>query len=64
MTQAQTARHAVLLGDSVFDNGRYVPGEPDVVTQLGAALKARLRLTGISRLTNRTDGTTGAITSH
>lgn len=26
--------HAVLLGDSIFDNGRYVPGHPDVVAQL------------------------------
>lgn len=26
--------HVVLLGDSIFDNGVYVPGEPDVVRQL------------------------------
>lgn len=26
--------HIILLGDSIFDNGVYVPGEPDVVTQL------------------------------
>ncbi len=38
MTQAQTAPHVVLLGDSIFDNGAYVPGEPDVVTQLRAIL--------------------------
>lgn len=30
--------HVVLLGDSVFDNARYVPGQPDVVAQLRAAL--------------------------
>ncbi len=30
--------HIVLLGDSIFDNARYVPGHPDVVAQLGAAL--------------------------
>jgi lysophospholipase L1-like esterase len=30
--------HVVLLGDSIFDNGRYVPGEPDVAEQLRAAL--------------------------
>jgi lysophospholipase L1-like esterase len=30
--------HIVLLGDSIFDNGRYVPGEPDVVEQLRSAL--------------------------
>ena len=28
------AGHVVLLGDSIFDNGVYVPGEPDVVRQL------------------------------
>ena len=26
--------HIVLLGDSIFDNGAYVPGGPDVITQL------------------------------
>jgi hypothetical protein len=26
--------HVVLLGDSIFDNGVYVPGQPDVVRQL------------------------------
>ena len=30
--------HAVLLGDSIFDNGAYVHGGPDVVRQLRAAL--------------------------
>ncbi|MGH7552999.1 MAG: SGNH/GDSL hydrolase family protein, partial [Longimicrobiales bacterium] len=30
--------HVVLLGDSIFDNGAYVPGEPDVVAQLRALL--------------------------
>jgi lysophospholipase L1-like esterase len=30
--------HLVLLGDSIFDNARYVPGEPDVVRQVKAAL--------------------------
>lgn len=30
--------HIVLLGDSIFDNGAYVPGEPDVVHQLRAKL--------------------------
>jgi hypothetical protein len=32
--------HVVLLGDSIFDNAAYVPGEPDVVRQL------RVRLPG------------------
>lgn len=30
--------HIVLLGDSIFDNGPYVPNDPDVVTQLRAKL--------------------------
>jgi lysophospholipase L1-like esterase len=30
--------HVVLLGDSIFDNGVYVPGQPDVVKQLRSAL--------------------------
>jgi hypothetical protein len=30
--------HIVLLGDSIFDNGVYVPGEPDVVRQLRSVL--------------------------
>jgi hypothetical protein len=27
-------KHIVLLGDSIFDNGAYVNGGPDVVTRL------------------------------
>jgi hypothetical protein len=30
--------HVVLLGDSIFDNGAYVPGEPDVIRQVRARL--------------------------
>ncbi|MDP9413533.1 MAG: SGNH/GDSL hydrolase family protein [Pseudomonadota bacterium] len=30
--------HIVLLGDSIFDNGVYVPGAPDVIKQLRAVL--------------------------
>lgn len=30
--------HLILLGDSIFDNGVYVPGEPDVVRQVQAVL--------------------------
>lgn len=26
--------HIVLLGDSIFDNGRYTPGAPDVISSL------------------------------
>lgn len=32
--------HFVLLGDSIFDNGGYVPGHPDVVRQLRPLLES------------------------
>ena len=32
--------HIILLGDSIFDNGVYVPGGPDVVKQLRSILPA------------------------
>lgn len=31
-------KHIVLLGDSIFDNGVYVPGEPAVIDQLRAEM--------------------------
>lgn len=34
--------HVVLLGDSIFDNAAYVPGEPAVAEQLAAVLPADL----------------------
>jgi hypothetical protein len=37
--------HAVLLGDSIFDNGVYVPGGPDVVDQLRAKLPFQAKAT-------------------
>lgn len=37
--------HVVLLGDSIFDNIRYVPGGPDVVNQLRASLPPGWRAT-------------------
>jgi hypothetical protein len=37
--------HVVLLGDSIFDNARYVPGSPSVVEQLRRALPAGWRAT-------------------
>jgi len=37
--------HAILLGDSIFDNARYVPGGPAVVDQLRAHLPAGWRAT-------------------
>jgi hypothetical protein len=37
--------HAILLGDSIFDNGVYVPGGPDVVKQLRAKLPFQAKAT-------------------
>ena len=37
--------HVVLLGDSIFDNGAYTRGGPDVVTQLREILPAGWRAT-------------------
>lgn len=37
--------HVVLLGDSIFDNGVYVPGHPDVVRQVRARLPEGWRAT-------------------
>lgn len=31
---SQEKKHIVLAGDSIFDNGSYVPGQPDVAQQL------------------------------
>jgi lysophospholipase L1-like esterase len=39
------AGHLVLLGDSIFDNARYVAGGPDVVQQVRAALPEGWRAT-------------------
>jgi GDSL-like Lipase/Acylhydrolase family len=38
--RAAAPGHVALLGDSVFDNAAYVPGGPDVIAQLRAALLA------------------------
>lgn len=37
--------HIVLLGDSIFDNGHYVPGGPDVAEQLRRALPRDCQVT-------------------
>jgi lysophospholipase L1-like esterase len=37
--------HVVLLGDSIFDNAAYVPGQPDVVRQVRARLPGDWRAT-------------------
>ena len=41
--------HIVLLGDSVFDNGAYVSGGPDVIAQLREALTKDARATLLAR---------------
>lgn len=42
-------RHVVLLGDSILDNGRYVPGEPAVIEQLAAHLAQHGKATLLAR---------------
>ena len=39
------APHLVLLGDSIFDNGAYTAGEPDVITHLRRIIPAEWRAT-------------------
>jgi hypothetical protein len=41
----QQDRHVVLLGDSIFDNGSYTSGGPDVVAQVRGELPAGWRAT-------------------
>ncbi len=44
MNAERAARHIVLLGDSIFDNAVYVPGEPAVPDQLSALAVGRVTL--------------------
>ena len=46
---ARAARHVVLLGDSIFDNGVYVPGKPSVIEQLGQELGERGKATLLAK---------------
>jgi hypothetical protein len=41
--------HVVLLGDSIFDNGRYVPGGPSVIEHLRRCLPPAWRPTLLAR---------------
>src|SRR5437588_8293332 len=41
--------HVVLLGDSIFDNARYVPGAPSVVEHLRRCLSGGWRATLLAR---------------
>jgi hypothetical protein len=47
MTRA--SKHIVLVGDSIFDNGVYVPGKPSVIDQLRAELGDRGKATLLAR---------------
>ena len=51
--------HVVLLGDSVFDNGAYTGGGPDVITQLRGLLPSgwKATLNAVDGSTTRTLGT-------
>ena len=42
---ATSGKHLVLLGDSIFDNGAYTDGGPDLVTQLRKRLPSGWRAT-------------------
>src|SRR5262245_51723098 len=41
--------HVVLLGDSVFDNGAYVPGGPPVIEQLRSRLPREWQATMLAQ---------------
>jgi hypothetical protein len=53
--------HVVLLGDSIFDNGVYVPGQPDVVRQLRSALPDGWQATLLAVDGAVTDGVPGQL---
>lgn len=48
-TRAAATGHIVLLGDSIFDNGTYVAGGPDVVRQVRGLLPAQWRASLLAR---------------
>ena len=37
--------HIILAGDSIFDNGSWVPGDPDVATQVKSLFDANDKVT-------------------
>jgi GDSL-like Lipase/Acylhydrolase family len=47
--------HVVLLGDSIFDNGAYTNGAPDVITQLRSILPTNWRATLLAVDGHRTE---------
>ena len=40
--------HLVLLGDSIFDNARYVPGGPAVIEQVRQSLPTGWRASSVA----------------
>jgi hypothetical protein len=46
---ARAGRHIVLVGDSIFDNASYVPGQPSVIEQLAGELGDADRATLLAR---------------
>lgn len=42
---ARIMNHVVLLGDSIFDNARYVPGRPPVIEQVRRSVPAGWKAT-------------------
>lgn len=50
------APHIVLLGDSIFDNGAYTGGKPDVIAQLRKILPAEWKATLLARDGATTEG--------
>jgi hypothetical protein len=47
--EAAYMTHIVLLGDSIFDNGRYVPGGPSVIEHLRRCLPSGSRAALLAR---------------
>src|SRR5262245_8804677 len=47
--EAAARRHVVLAGDSIFDNGVYVPGKPSVIEQLRKELGERGKATLLAK---------------
>ena len=38
-------KHIILAGDSIFDNGVYVPGEPDIANQVESLIDPNEQVT-------------------
>ena len=54
--------HVVLLGDSIFDNARYVPDRPPVVEQVRRALPPGWRVSLLAVDGHTTEGVAGQLT--